>query len=66
MSEKSLIEWLPHRNRILLIRLATKAINLTYIQYYALTDTADRKIKEELNCRLDAEMTSIHKGDIKF
>lgn len=60
----ALISWKPYSDRVISIRLRTRARNLTCIQCYAPTEAADRSMKDEFYKVLDKAITTTHRGDI--
>lgn len=63
-ARKALIEWKPHSDRILTARFRTRARNLTCIQCYAPTETAEYNVKENFYSTLDRTLSTVQRGDI--
>ncbi|XP_065360577.1 craniofacial development protein 2-like [Calliphora vicina] len=63
-AHKALISWKPYSDRIIAVRLRTRARNLTCIQCYAPTDVSEVEVKDEFYSLLDRAITSSNRGDI--
>jgi len=62
-AQRSLMEWSPISEWIILARFKTKISNLTIIQYYAPTETTDKDMKEKFYQRLLETTTAVQKRD---
>lgn len=60
----ALITWQPHSDRIISIRLRTRARNITCIQCYAPTEVSETKDKEDFYSLLDRTIKTTPSGDI--
>ena len=63
-AQKSLMEWSPISERIVLARFKTKIRNLTIIQCYAPTEMTEKYKKEEFYQQLSETITTVKKRDV--
>lgn len=63
-AQDALIEWKPHSDRIISIRLRSRARKISIIQCYAPTEVAEPDVKEEFYSSLTSVLSAIHRGDI--
>lgn len=63
-AQNALLEWKAHTERIISIRLRTRARNVTIFQCYAPTDMAETETKEEFYSSLSRAVSTARKGDI--
>jgi exonuclease III len=63
-ARRSLMEWSPILERIILAHFKTKIHNLTIIQCYAPTETTDKDMKEKLYQQLHEIITVVQKRDV--
>src|SRR5215469_10400832 len=61
---KSLMEWSPISEKIMLARFKTKIPNLTIIQCYAPTEITEKDKKEEFYQQLSETITTVNKRDV--
>ena len=65
-ASRSLIEWKPVSERIIVARFHSGVQNTTIIQVYAPTNNAEIEEKEEFYQNLQAEMTKCKSRDVTF
>ena len=63
---KTLVDWNPISDRIILARFKTRARHLTFIQVYAPTEQASLDEKEAFYMQLDKTCKDVNVGDIKI
>ncbi|XP_065361996.1 uncharacterized protein LOC135955570 [Calliphora vicina] len=63
-AHNAVISWKPYSDRIISVRLRTRARNMTCIQCYAPTDVSEYSVKEEFYSLLDRAISSSNIGDI--
>ncbi len=63
---KSLVDWKPISDRIIIARFKTRARHVTFLQVYAPTEQASQEEKEAFYMQLDKTFKDINVGDIKI
>ena len=64
--EKCLMEWKPITSRLMKIRMKGKHINITIIQYYALTNDSQEESKDAFYNQLQAKLERTPRHEMKI
>lgn len=63
-AKRSLIEWKPISDRILLARFKSKVRNISIVHVYAPTNTSPENVKDDFYELLSSTLDNVRKGDI--